>query len=95
MAVVRYRTKLQAPRLGVCSSWLAALTPHPAGKVKVPVWVKPGTIRFPEDQTTPVVMVGPGEGVGRWGEFIPVCDMKRMGGEFIPVCDMKRMGGGG
>nr|KAG5699981.1 hypothetical protein BaRGS_001800 [Batillaria attramentaria] len=29
-------------------------------EVKVPIWVKRGTIVFPRDESTPVVMVGPG-----------------------------------
>lgn len=58
MAVVRYQTKLHLPRQGVCSTWLSSL--DPADNVIVPVWVKPGTIRFPSDVHVPVIMVGPG-----------------------------------
>ena len=29
----------------------------------MPLWVKKGTLRFPADQDTPVIMVGPGTGV--------------------------------
>lgn len=29
----------------------------------MPLWVKKGTLRFPEDKRLPVVMVGPGTGV--------------------------------
>ena len=58
MAVVEYKTRLQKPRRGVCSTWLSRLkvTDRPV----VPVWVKKGTIAFPRDAVTPVIMVGPG-----------------------------------
>ncbi|XP_008322669.1 NADPH-dependent diflavin oxidoreductase 1 [Cynoglossus semilaevis] len=62
VAVVQYKTKLYKPRRGLCSSWLASLDPH-KGEVSVPLWVKKGSLRFPTDQNTPVIMVGPGTGV--------------------------------
>lgn len=62
LAVVRYKTKLYQPRRGLCSSWLASLDPT-QGEVYVPLWVKKGSLRFPADPHTPVVMVGPGTGV--------------------------------
>lgn len=34
-----------------------------SGEVHVPLWVKRGTLRFPEERDTPVIMVGPGTGV--------------------------------
>lgn len=33
------------------------------GEVCVPLWVKRGTLKFPEDKDIPVIMVGPGTGV--------------------------------
>ncbi|CAF96712.1 unnamed protein product, partial [Tetraodon nigroviridis] len=62
VAVVQYKTKLYKPRRGLCSSWLASLDPK-QGEVVVPLWVKRGTLKFPEDKDTPVIMVGPGTGV--------------------------------
>ncbi|XP_060923388.1 NADPH-dependent diflavin oxidoreductase 1 [Limanda limanda] len=62
VAVVRYKTKLIKPRRGLCSSWLSSLDPD-QGAVRVPLWVKRGSLKFPEEQDTPVVMVGPGTGV--------------------------------
>ncbi|XP_013884668.1 NADPH-dependent diflavin oxidoreductase 1 [Austrofundulus limnaeus] len=62
VAVVQYRTKLHRPRRGLCSSWLASLDPQ-QGEVSVPLWVKKGSLRFPTDPDTPVVLVGPGTGV--------------------------------
>lgn len=34
-----------------------------SGGVSVPLWVKRGSLRFPEEKDTPVIMVGPGTGV--------------------------------
>jgi len=58
VAVVRYRSSLKAPRLGVCSNWLASLSPGE----RVPLWLRPGTLSFPP-LGSPLVMVGPGTGV--------------------------------
>lgn len=66
VAVVQYKTRIQAPRRGVCSTWLANL--HPGSTV--PLWVKKGTIRFPANPETPVIMVGPGTGVAPFRSFI-------------------------
>lgn len=62
VAVVQYKTKLFRPRRGLCSSWLASLDPA-QGEVSVPLWVKKGSLKFPEQGDTPVIMVGPGTGV--------------------------------
>ncbi|XP_051022488.1 NADPH-dependent diflavin oxidoreductase 1 isoform X3 [Acomys russatus] len=62
VAVVEYQTRLKEPRRGLCSSWLASLNPG-QGPVRVPLWVRPGSFRFPETPDTPVIMVGPGTGV--------------------------------
>ncbi|XP_061657620.1 NADPH-dependent diflavin oxidoreductase 1 isoform X2 [Syngnathoides biaculeatus] len=61
VAVVKYKTKLFKPRRGLCSTWLASL--DPTKDVYVPLWVKKGTLRFPTEPNTPVIMVGPGTGV--------------------------------
>lgn len=62
VAVVRYKTKLFKPRRGLCSTWLSSLDPH-TEEVLVPLWVKKGTLKFPADADTPVILVGPGTGV--------------------------------
>lgn len=62
VAVVQYKTKLHKPRRGLCSTWLASLNPN-AEDVRVPLWVKRGSLRFPRDADTPVILVGPGTGV--------------------------------
>jgi len=66
VAVVEYKTKLSEPRQGLCSKWLSRLTP---GK-KVPLWIRKGTLRFPSDPKTPVIMVGPGTGCSPFRAFI-------------------------
>ncbi|KAK7865470.1 hypothetical protein R5R35_002345 [Gryllus longicercus] len=66
VAVVKYKTKLFLPRLGLCSNWLASLNEH----CSAPVWVKKGTFRFPSALDTPVIMVGPGTGVAPFRSFI-------------------------
>ena len=45
MAVVEYRTKLAAPRRGLCSTWMARLA---AGE-RVRLWIRSGTMIFPAD----------------------------------------------
>ncbi|KAM3874568.1 NADPH-dependent diflavin oxidoreductase 1 [Diretmus argenteus] len=62
VAVVRYKTKMHKPRKGLCSTWLASLDPA-QGEVYVPLWTKKGTLKFPKERDTPVIMVGPGTGV--------------------------------
>ncbi|KAE8582045.1 hypothetical protein XENTR_v10019916 [Xenopus tropicalis] len=61
VAVVQYRSKLIEPRRGLCSTWLASLPPR--GRERVPIWVKRGSMTFPLEPGTPLVMVGPGTGV--------------------------------
>jgi sulfite reductase alpha subunit-like flavoprotein len=70
VAVVHYKTKLHKPRQGLCSTWLAHLRPNKAVHIRVPVWVKRGTISFPKSPDTPVIMVGPGTGCAPFRSFI-------------------------
>merc|ERR1712013_741174 len=60
VAVVRYRSSLKAPRLGLCSNWLASMKPGS----QVPVWVRRGAFTFPKEPT-PVLMVGPSLAIKR------------------------------
>lgn len=50
MAVVNYKTNLKRRRLGVCSNWLITLS---VGD-KVKVWIKDGTLKFPENDISSV-----------------------------------------
>eukprot|EP00903_Cladosiphon_okamuranus_P011401 g10744.t1 len=60
MAVVSFRTPYGRLRTGVCSSWLASLTP---GAADVPLSIRPGTLKLPPSPHHPLVLVGPGTGV--------------------------------
>lgn len=66
VAVVKYKTKLVKPRLGLCSNWLAGLKP----KDLIHIWIQKGSLRFPQNAETPIVMVGPGTGVAPFRSFI-------------------------
>ncbi|XP_060597586.1 NADPH-dependent diflavin oxidoreductase 1-like [Ruditapes philippinarum] len=68
VAVVKYKTRIALPRRGVCSTWLSQL--DPAQISHIPLWIKKGTIKFPTDKTTSVIMVGPGTGVAPFRSFI-------------------------
>lgn len=58
-AIVQYKTRMLALRVGVCTSWLATLDPKAADTADV--WIERGTFRVPH-WSTPLVMVGPGTG---------------------------------
>lgn len=47
----------------MCPKYLNVIVSCVSGEVYVPLWVKRGTLKFPEDKDTPVIMVGPGTGV--------------------------------
>ena len=69
---MRYQTRIQAPRFGVCSTYLASLVPHPTGAApaegggaaegapsRVAVWLRPSELRLPASDAAPLLMVGP------------------------------------
>ncbi|XP_033122556.1 NADPH-dependent diflavin oxidoreductase 1-like [Anneissia japonica] len=68
MAVVRYKSKLVKPRLGLCSNWLANLNLKKS-EVRIPIWVKKSSFKFPKGPT-PVIMVGPGTGCAPFRCFL-------------------------
>ncbi|KFD51672.1 hypothetical protein M514_07368, partial [Trichuris suis] len=65
VAVVKYKSRLAAPRLGLCSNWLARLPP---GAV-VEAWIKQGSFLFPAIEV-PVVLVGAGTGLSPLRSFL-------------------------
>jgi sulfite reductase alpha subunit-like flavoprotein len=71
VAVVKYRSKLVDPRIGLCSNWLTGLAADKDQQQKVPIWIKKGTLKFPtNDPKIPIVMVGPGTGVAPFRSII-------------------------
>ena len=66
VAVVKYKSKLVEPRLGLCSNFLANCSPGH----KIPIWIKSGTMKIPQDPKIPLIMVGPGTGVAPFRSMI-------------------------
>ncbi|KAJ9585199.1 hypothetical protein L9F63_003002, partial [Diploptera punctata] len=66
VAVVKYQTKLKVPRLGLCSNWLASLSPG----IRIPISIRRGIFHFPKTQNIPVIMIGPGTGVAPFRSYI-------------------------
>ncbi|XP_044174557.1 NADPH-dependent diflavin oxidoreductase 1-like [Acropora millepora] len=69
VAVVNYKTKLVKSRRGLCSTWLASLDSSQKN-LRIPVWIKKGTISFPKDWNAPILMIGPGTGCAPFRGFI-------------------------
>ncbi|XP_022086343.1 nitric oxide synthase, brain-like isoform X1 [Acanthaster planci] len=67
VAVVQYKSKVSgAVRRGVCSTWLDSLNDNDV----VPVFIrKAPSFRMPEDQTAPMILVGPGTGIAPYRSF--------------------------
>ncbi|XP_068149685.1 NADPH-dependent diflavin oxidoreductase 1 [Drosophila tropicalis] len=59
VAVVQYKTILQSPRLGLCSNWMKNL---PSGTI-IKGALKPATMTWPKDLTTPLILVATGTGI--------------------------------
>lgn len=66
VAVVDYKTMLSKRRNGLCSNWLKSLT---VGD-EIYAVIKRGTFKIPNDNVTPVVMVGPGTGLAPFRSFL-------------------------
>lgn len=65
MAVTEYQTKFKREKVGICSGWL-----RNQGSDTIPVWLKSGSFTFPPNQSTPIIMVGPGTGIAAFRSFI-------------------------
>lgn len=59
VAVVKYKTRIQKPREGIASSWLARLEHG----TRIPVRIQPGTLLPPAQSSTPIIAIGPGTGM--------------------------------
>ena len=68
MAVTQYETKFKRQKKGICSYWLASQSPSKSDII--PIWLKKGSFRFPKDDTSPIIMVGPGTGIAVFRSFI-------------------------
>ena len=66
VAVVKYKSKLVEPRLGLCSNFLATCSPGH----QIPIWIKKGTLKLPQDPKLPLIMIGPGTGVAPFRSII-------------------------
>ncbi|KAJ2158170.1 NAPDH-dependent diflavin reductase [Coemansia sp. RSA 552] len=66
VAIVDYQTIMQKPRVGVCTRWLAAMTP---GEL-VHLRFARGTMHLPTDPAVPIMMVGPGTGIAAFMAFL-------------------------
>lgn len=74
VAVVRYKTKLSKERLGLCSNWLKTLKANE----EICASIKRGTMKFPTDRDTPLIMIGPGTGIALFRSIIQhrvMCDV--------------------
>lgn len=59
IALVKYKTRLQKPREGICSAWIMRL----ATGVRLPLRIVPGTLLVPANAETPIITIGPGTGI--------------------------------
>jgi sulfite reductase alpha subunit-like flavoprotein len=58
VAVVSWTTPHKRARVGLCTSWLAALDPAAAaGGVTLPCWVARGSLQPPPDAAVPLIAV--------------------------------------
>ena len=59
VAVVLFRTIIKEPRRGICSQWLASLSPSSG----VPIWIVRGSFSLPRAPALPMVFIGTGTGI--------------------------------
>ncbi|KAJ4894294.1 NADPH-dependent diflavin oxidoreductase 1 [Raphanus sativus] len=67
VSVVSWITPYKRPRKGLCSTWLASLTPEQG--INIPVWFHKGSLPAPP-QSVPLILVGPGTGCAPFRGFI-------------------------
>ncbi|CAG8570839.1 14662_t:CDS:10 [Cetraspora pellucida] len=67
VAIVKYKTKLQKEREGVCTKWLSGLIPD---ECSIPIAISRGTMKLPTSTSTPIILIGPGTGVSVMRAFL-------------------------
>jgi sulfite reductase alpha subunit-like flavoprotein len=65
VAIVKYKTSLKVPRVGVCTKWLATLQRGDA----VQAWITRGTMKLPSPATA-IICVSPGTGIAPIRSFL-------------------------
>ncbi|GMH41133.1 hypothetical protein BSKO_09043 [Bryopsis sp. KO-2023] len=68
VAIVKWRTPFKRQRFGLCTSWLANISP--GGADRIPVWVESGALSLPKEASTPMILIGPGTGVAPFRSFL-------------------------
>lgn len=77
VAVVKYYSRLKAPRLGLCSNWMKDLQPND----RIRLSIQKGTFKFPKEINTPLIMVGPGTGLAIFRGIIQEHQMTMCSGD--------------
>ncbi|KAL0899605.1 hypothetical protein Bca101_083566 [Brassica carinata] len=67
VSIVSWDTPYKRPRKGLCSTWLASLTPEQ--ETNIPVWFHKGSLPAPP-QSLPLILVGPGTGCAPFRGFV-------------------------
>lgn len=76
VGVVKYQTRMKKTRIGLCSNYLASLTPVESGaatideKNSIKFFIKRTDFKLPQNDSTPVLMIGPGLGIAPFRSFI-------------------------
>lgn len=75
VGVVKYQTRLKKTRIGLCSNYLASLTPvgpeaAPEEKSSIKFFIKRTDFKLPQNDQTPIIMIGPGLGIAPFRSFI-------------------------
>lgn len=77
VGVVEYRTRMRQPRKGLCSNYLAQIAPvdsidsnQTSLNSRLRFFIARTSFKLPKDDSTPIIMVGPGLGLAPFRSFI-------------------------
>jgi len=87
VAVVQYKTRLQKPRVGTASTWLARLRPG----AQVPLRLQAGTLLLPAQASVPIVAIGPGTGIAPLHALVQERLAHRAAGEHLVIAGCRYM----